>query len=228
MKYKAVVFDLFGTLINNIPSPINESMLVEMASILTVSGKESIRLWSDTYDQRSTGIFQNAEESIRYICKELGVSPPSTQVELAVRLRNEFIERMITPRPDSLEVLSYLKSASYKSGLITDCSAETVICWEKLPIANLIDVSVFSCSVGLKKPDPRIYHLAVEQLGVYPGDCLYIGDGGSQELTGAAAVGMHSVLIRHHDEDSSGINYEREEWRGTVITSLKEVLELVK
>jgi len=92
-------------------------------------------------------------------------------------------------------------------------------------------VAVLSSSAGVKKPDPRIYQLAVEQLAVEPKDCLYIGDGDSQELTGAAQVGMHPVLIRVPDEDSTDVyrvDAEAEDWDGPVISSLKEVLPLLE
>ena len=84
--------------------------------------------------------------------------------------------------------------------------------------------------MGLKKPDPRIYQIAMEQLGVESHNCIYIGDGGSQELTGAYQVGMHPVLLRDPDEDSAEILRvdAEEEWSGPVISSLQEVLALVK
>jgi len=94
----------------------------------------------------------------------------------------------------------------------------------------LIDVAIFSCVAGMKKPDPRIYRLATTQLAVEPENCLYIGDGSSKELTGAAEVGMHPVLIRDPDEDSSEVHRvdaEAEEWDGPVIASLSETLTLL-
>ena len=78
----------------------------------------------------------------------------------------------------------------------------------------------------MKKPDPRIYFMALEQLAIEPQDCLYIGDGSSHELTGALKVGMHPVWIRIPNEDE--LRIDEEEWKGTVISSLKEVLILMQ
>jgi putative hydrolase of the HAD superfamily len=103
--------------------------------------------------------------------------------------------------------------------------------WEDTPFAPLIDVTVFSCKVGVQKPAPLIYQLTAEQLAVKPEACLYIGDGDSHELTGAAQVGMHPVLIRDPDEDRTDVHrvdWEAEDWHGPVITSLKDVLNLVR
>ena len=100
-----------------------------------------------------------------------------------------------------------------------------------MALAPLVDAAVFSCSAGIQKPDPRIYLLAAEQLAVKPEDCLYIGDGDSQELSGADAVSMNPVLISNPEEeiaDVHRVDYEAGEWKGTVIFSLKEVLDLIE
>jgi putative hydrolase of the HAD superfamily len=92
----------------------------------------------------------------------------------------------------------------------------------------MVDVEVFSCEVGLRKPDPRIYRLAAERLGVDPERCLYVGDGAYGELSGAAAVGMHAVLIRDPaDAEIEALRPEAEEWDGPSIEDLREVTELV-
>jgi putative hydrolase of the HAD superfamily len=90
-------------------------------------------------------------------------------------------------------------------------------------------VTVFSCEVGMKKPDPRIYNIATEQIGVPPEDCLYIGDGSSQELTGAREVGMYPVLISDPGETADAHFIEREDdWDGPRIFYLQEVPNLIK
>jgi putative hydrolase of the HAD superfamily len=94
----------------------------------------------------------------------------------------------------------------------------------------LFDVAVFSSSVAMMKPDPRIYLLAAERLGVQPEDCLYVGDGASQELPGAARVGMNPVLLCiPEDEHINGVyQIDTEGWDGPMVSSLGEVLELLE
>ena len=227
MKYQAVIFDLFGTLVPNLALVENESTLRRMASVLSVSPDDFARLWTDTYDARMNGVFHGYQATIEYICQQIGGTLADSQIELAAQIRFDVTKREITsPRADAIEVLSYLKSKGYKTGLISNCSADAIAVWKDAPLAPFIDVVVFSCSVGLMKPDPRIYQLAVEQLVVKPENCLYIADGIGQELKGASQVGMHPVLIRVHDEDSD--DPYREEWHGPTISSLKDVLTLVE
>jgi putative hydrolase of the HAD superfamily len=227
-KHIAVIFDLFGTLIDNLSMREYESVLAEMAAVLSVPSGDFLQSWSDIYYERNTGVLQSPEPCIRYICQKLDLPVTDAQVKLASKIRLDYTRRSMVPRADAVEVLSHLKSEGYKTGLISDCSAETPAIWPDTPFAPLFDVTVFSCSVGLKKPDPRIYHLALEQLAVEPQSCLYIGDGSSQELTGASQVGMHPVLIRL-DADSTDFHMvNREHWEGPSVSSLREILTLVR
>ena len=227
MRYGAIIFDLFGTLVDNFSRREYESVLAEMASALGAPPGDFIRLWFDTGNQRDRGILQSPEGNIEYICRELGVDVEEDREKTAARIRSDCTKRVIVPRVDAIEVLSRLKSAGYKTGLISDCSSETPIVWRDTPLAPLMDATVFSCLAGVRKPDPRIYLLATEQLAVRPEECLYIGDGSSHELTGAASVGMHPVLIRVLYEDTpDALRIKEEEWNGPRISSLAEVLDL--
>ncbi len=228
MKYKAVIFDLFGTLIENFTRSEYESILAEMAAILKAPPNGFLRLWLDSFFERTTGVHKTQRESIEYICRTLDIEVSESQVAHALRVRQDYTARSVKPRPGSVEVLKQLKSEGYKTALISDCTCEIPNVWDVTPFAPLFDVTVFSCKAGVKKPDPRIYHIATEQLGVVTHDCLYVGDGSSRELTGALQVGMHPVLIRVPDESVDMHFIDREkDWQGPVIWSLREVLTLL-
>ncbi|OGO38268.1 MAG: hypothetical protein A2147_10960 [Chloroflexi bacterium RBG_16_57_8] len=227
MTYKAVVFDLYGTLVDNFSLRAHEAVLREMAAIVGAPADEFVRLWFESYEERATGVIASPEANVELICRKLGVLADESTVKEAAKVRYEFTRRGLRPWPEAVPVLSRLKTLGYKLALISDCSAETPASWEHTPIAALMDVSVFSCVVGLKKPDPRIFVQAAEQLDVKPQECLYVGDGSSQELSGAAAVGMHPVMIRAPGEASDAHRIHEEEWKGPKISLLTEVLELV-
>jgi putative hydrolase of the HAD superfamily len=230
MKYTAVIFDLFGTLINKLSLRESMSMLRQMTSVLSAPYDDFIHGWFDTFNERGLGVFQSTEANIEYICQKLGVPLEDTEIKVAAKINLDHMVRSIHPRTDAKEVLSDLKSHGYKTGLISNCSSSVPKILENMPFAQLIDVAVFSPLVYMQKADPRIYQLAAEQLAVKPEGCLYIGDVEENELTGAAKAGMHPILIRDPYEDSTDvhrINAESKEWHGPVISSLKEVLDLV-
>ena len=231
MKYGAVIFDLFGTLIDKIPLREHIDVLRQMASLVSVPSDDFVRLWFGTFNERGLGIFRSLESNIEYICHELGTQPEKAKITLASQINVSYTAGAMKPRPEALELISHLKSQGYKTGLISDCSPEIPKLFQNLPFASFIDVTVFSSLVGMTKPDPRIYRLAAERLLVELGGCLYVGDGDSNELTGAAQVGMHPVLICNPYEDRSDIHRvdaEAEKWRGPTILSLRDILTLLK
>ena len=237
MKYKAVIFDLFGTLVDNFSLQEYDSVLNEMISILKAPHDEFFALWYQAGKSLSVGKFRTLEDNLKFISRELNVSFTPSQIQCACNVRvdpvklMDFVARAMAPKPDAMETLARLKSDGYKIALLSNCDTEPPVTWPRTPFAPYFDATIFSSTCGLEKPDPRIYRLATEKLGVKAEVCLYIGDGNNNELTGAAEAGMRPVLIRHPDEGNvyplrSG-EYEGGSWNGEVISSLKEVLELL-
>lgn len=228
MKYRAVIFDLFGTLSYNFDAEGYGNALVKMAEALSLMPEAFREKWFSTSKERNSGERQNTESDIHIICREFGVSPDKEQVLQAVKARLDYIRLVMTPQPQAGETLTALKEMGFSTGLISDCTHEIPTVWPETIFAPLIDEAIFSCDVGLRKPDPRIYRLATDRLGVDPEDCMFIGDGGSQELSGALEVGMHPVLIRVDADSDEAHLSRREEWEGTTIASLAEVLDMVR
>jgi len=229
MKFKAVIFDLFGTLVNKFPIDESIDILRQMAEVLLVPADGLVKLWFATFDERHGGAFQDLEADIKYVCKQLGASPEDSRVRRAAQINLDYVAQAITPRPNAVEVLSYLKEHGYKVGLVSNWSDEVPTVWNNVPLSRMFDAAVFSCRVGAMKPDPRIYRLAAEKLEVKPEECLYIGDGDSKELAGAAGVGMHPVLINDNAGDGEHpLNTEAEEWKGERVSSLSEVITLLE
>lgn len=228
MKFESVIFDLFGTLVDDFVSSVGQ-MHQEMAAALGVPYESFIRLWSQTAEMRIIGAFETVEANIKYVCDAMNVHPGAEQIENAVEIRMKSIRQALQPRPDAINTPSQLKNRGYKIGLISNCSIEIPLLWSETAFADLIDTPIFSSRVRLRKPDSRIYHLACQRLGVMPENCLYIADGEDHELAAAAKVGLHPVLIRTSVQKTSGGSHqEAREWQGSTIASLAEVLQLVE
>jgi len=234
MKYKAVVFDLFGTLVRDRAPPEYTDNLTRMAEALLAPADAFLKMWADTSHERNTGTFQSVESTISYICSQLNIQPEDGNVALAAKLRQDYTRSVMTePRQGAVETLSRLKEAGHRVGLISNCTPETPIIWPETPFASLVDVAVFSCSAGLKKPANQIYKLAIEQLKVEARDCIYFANGQEGELRGSWEAEMYPVLIiadtnrepfYNQPDDSERAFVER---KGTVIFSLDEVPGLV-
>lgn len=226
LPYDAIIFDLFGTLVDDILNEPFTQTVEEMASIVGAPRDRFLQMWMhDTWPLRAAGHLPDAEANILYICTELGITPRPEQILRAVHRRLELTRQALKPRHDALETLETLRTAGYKLGLISDCSSEVPLLWHATPLAAFFDDPIFSCSVKLKKPDPRIYHLACERLGIVPERGLFIANGENNELAGAQSVGMDAVLIRvPYAEEHNPRCYEAHTWRGTRIESIKGLL----
>ena len=229
MKYQAVIFDLFGTLVDNFTMPEYSKVLEDMAAVVNAPAEGFAKLWRGHFTQRVNGTHPTHEDSIHIICRDLGIAVTEEQAQRAADIRLDYTILTLQPKPEAITVLTRLRERGLKVGLISDCSPETPKAWPGTAFSPYFDVTIFSCAVGMKKPDPCIYQMAANALKAKPGDCLYVGDGGSGELTGAREMGMSPVLLRDPAEEYDMISMEREDnWDGPRIAYLREVLNLVK
>jgi putative hydrolase of the HAD superfamily len=227
MKFEAIIFDLFGTLVDDFGSSVGQ-MHQEMAGALAVPYEQFMQVWGQTAKMRIIGAFDSVESNIEYVCEAMKVSPQAEQIEKAIEIRLKYIRQALEPKPDAINTPSELKNRGHKIGLLSNCSIEIPLLWQETAFADLFDTTIFSSRERLKKPDARIYHLACDRLGARPEACLYIADGEDHELAAAAEVGLYPVLIQTSVQKTSRSHQEAREWEGTTITSLPEVLQLVE
>ena len=224
-RLKAVIFDLWGTLVYPFSRARMEQVLTEMAGVLSADRDDFARMWTPgTSFKRVTGVLATIDDNVEHICRKLGVPVTEASLKAVARIRVEHTRLTLEPRPDAVATLTRLRNSGYTVGLLSNCSADVPLVWQETPFAPLLESPVFSCSVGLKKPDPRIYAAACRKLDVEPVDCLYVGDGSDRELTGALEAGMTPVLLRVSLEDTYDADRpDVEQWRGLAVSSLSEV-----
>ena len=229
MRFNAVLFDLFGTLVNDFGTSGAAIHMREMASALGIPYEPFAQLWTETIDMRIVGAFDSVIANIQYVCDAMNAAPRAEQISVAIEMRMNYVRRALQPKSDAIDTLERLKTRAYKTGLLSNCSIEIPLLWHETPFVNLIDAPVFSAQARLKKPDPRVFHLACERLGVPAAACLYIADGEDHELTAALKIGLHPVLFRPRPElPSRKTHEETKTWRGTTISNLLEVLEILE
>ena len=96
-----------------------------------------------------------------------------------------------------VDAVRQIKGAGYKTALLTNISRDGEPLWRNLiPVDELFDVVVDSSREGMRKPDPRIYQLTVERLGVGADRCLFVDDLACN-VDAAADLGM--TTIQCHD-----------------------------
>lgn len=114
---------------------------------------------------------------------------------------------------DVVPCLQALKEAGVRLGVISNWDHSLHRTLAMFGIGDYFEVVLASLEEGVEKPDPGLFHIALERLGVGPEDVLHVGDNAVDDWQGARAVGMRAVLIdRDVDEPSP-----------TVITHLEQL-----
>ena len=224
MSFKAVFFDRDNTLLTGNP----EIRVKKQAMIENWSGRPFREL---SYEEMMA-LFEKAgypQEGHKSVESELAFWPQYYRELLAWAGVTEDLEnrarelfeatwlKNIKLFPETVEVLEYFKSRSYRMGVISDTSPSLPLTLEAAGIGHYFGCAICSDLVGCEKPDPRIYQAALAALGVRAGESLYVDDY-DVEADGARAMGFTAF---HIDRSRPGDG----KWR---INSLRALVEFVE
>jgi putative hydrolase of the HAD superfamily len=158
---------------------------------------ELMRLYhDDDVLGRCLGLVQEPHDILRRIARSIDPNVLEEDIATALNNRRRRMEHaLMNVEPAILEALDRLRDAGMRTALVSDAGFDDVEFWEQSPLADRLDSVVFSYRLGVRKPDRRIYEHALSDIGVAPGDALFVGDGGSDEHRGARALGIRPVLV---------------------------------
>lgn len=214
MTYRAVVFDLFQTLVC-LDGEAWRDHYRTLAERVGADPDAFAVAWVADRPRRETGPLA---ASVRAFCGEFGLDDAAAD-EL-VELRREATRAMLAPREGAAETLAELRDRGLRIGLISNCSGDVSETWHETPFAPYFDATVFSCEVGAVKPERRLYEAAAGRLGVEASECLFVDDNPAY-AQGAVEAGMDAVLIDPPDGSDPDA-----EWAGARISSPRELLTL--
>jgi len=231
MRHDAIIFDLFGTLVETVTPDAYGTMLAALADDLEVDRDAFVTHWRATLEHRESGRMGGLHDVLRATAHGAGSAPTDADVARAADRWLQIAKGWLVPRADAHDALSAVRSAGLKIGLLSNCSVEVPHLWPSFPLGPHFDATGFSCEIGAMKPDRLVYDAVTSALDVAPGRCLFVGDGGARELTGAANVGMTAVLLRVAGEDHTWFDtYYRQdalEWSGPTLVTLSDLPSLL-
>ena len=227
MKFEAVIFDLFSTLTSLTFLPEAPGRFSH--EILGISKDEWYKALFDLTRERLVGHITDPVKIIRDIAWKINPDIPEETLCITARERRIRFDYCLKHPPEGvIEEVRKIKEAGYKLALLSNADVIEAEGWEGSELASLFDVAVFSCHVGYMKPDPEIFQICLERLDVAASSCLYVGDGGNQELIAAAEAGMTAVLTSQFLRKSWPEKVsEREKTVKYHICHLNEILPLI-
>lgn len=196
MQYKAVIFDLFETLVTEWEH--KKYTKSEMSSDLGVEREKFDIYWDEKEEERYLGSM-SFEDSILYVCEKCGKSVDNSVLSALTDKRMKTKSACFDSEyvnPDVIHLLKNLKAMGLKTAILSNCSPEEVSTLKESELYKYFDEVILSYEVHMKKPDSCIYEEAARRLSVTPNECIFVGDGGSSELAGAKAVGMKAIQAK--------------------------------
>jgi putative hydrolase of the HAD superfamily len=228
MAITAVVFDFFGTLTPSTPTHVWDDHAARSAAPLRIPARTWRAALDASFPERATGSLGDLAATFRTLAHRVGAEPSEEALAAACTARMAAQRELFVLRADAVPTLTELRARGLRLGVLSDCTAELAQTWSQLPLARLVDTRVLSCEQGRRKPDPELFGLIARQLDADPRDCLYIGDGGGDELTGASSCGMQAVMLRAADWADNDAHPREDDWAGPFLPSLTAILSLLE
>jgi len=117
-----------------------------------------------------------------------------TDAAVGARVATRFIDQALDAVGAGTPVLARL-ARRYRLGLVSNFYGNLETVCADVGLHGLFAVIVDSARVGCTKPDPRIFHRALEGVGVAAGDATFVGDSPTRDMAGARGVGMRHIWL---------------------------------
>lgn len=148
------------------------------------------------------------EGRIQAVCHTLRLDVPTAAINAIATTLVTAWQQYIPLDPECLQVLQTLHSR-YTLGLISNFDHPPHIhqVLDDHGLRQWFSVIVISGEVGVQKPHPQIFRLALAQTSMTPADVVYVGDTG-EDVQGARAAGIHPILIRRARQGPQAVDFQ--------------------
>ncbi len=231
--YKAVFFDLDGTLRHNVPNHLDSftEKARELGLKVNAEQMREAGRWEHYYWAQSKEMIQDfktyaeGDEFWQHYTlirlQAIGANPAEAEAlapALNVYMKDEYHSENWVP-PELHQILPSLREAGLKLGVLSNRRSPFDDELRELNLTNYFDFVKAAGQIGSWKPDPAIFTPLLEHFSLAAADAVYIGDNYYADVVGARAAGLEPVLY-----DPRGIFPEPDCTRITSFTELLEIL----
>ena len=183
MAIKAVIFDLGGVLLRTQDFSIREQLAERLG--MDRHELEELVFGGDSGDRAQRGEVSARQhgENLRY---QLGYSP---------REFHTFLDEFFSSDQIDDQLVDYIRGLrkKYKTALLSnsadDLRQKIAEMWH---IEDAFDLMIISAEVGVAKPDPRIFRLALDRMGITAGEAIFVDDF-QRNVIAAQDLGIHAI-----------------------------------
>ena len=243
-RFEAVLFDLGSTLIyfdSDWPAVMPQADLALLRSLedsgLALAETKFLTNYElrlqEYYAQRETEFLEYTTTFIlQTLLAELGHPNVADAVlRKAVEAMYAVTQAHWQTEADAASTLELLQQRGYRLGIISnagdDQDVQTLV--DKARLRPYFDVIVTSAAQGIRKPNPRIFHTALQALGgIPPGSALMVGDTLGADILGARNAGMSNAWITRRADTPANRAHQDTIQPDLTIAALGELLEILE
>jgi putative hydrolase of the HAD superfamily len=218
---RAVVFDLFGTLIAAPSRRDRADAATELADAFGVAPDAVRDALGLSWRERHLGQWATVSAIAAGLAEKSGARNPDL-VAAEQRIRHRAGQRLRWDRP-ILAMLDRLADNEVAVAVLSDASADIADAWPRCAPPLPAD---FSCREHAVKPDPVLYERVLDRLGMPATAVLYCGDGGGDELAGAQRAGMTAVGVPVRGGPTA-VTHHRAAWDGLCLDGAEHLPRLL-
>jgi putative hydrolase of the HAD superfamily len=206
-----VLFDLYGTLIDIRTNEHKDEVFDSMSRFLAyrrifVRRKELKELYFAELNQqlaRSRERYPEVDVNLAFerVLRGHGRTSDRYLALITTQLYRSLIRERFSLFSDTFRALNEFRKR-YRLGIVTD--AQRVFCkpeLRSLRIEEFFDTIVISSDYGFRKPDPRLFHIALAAMNAQASETAYIGNTDETDLLGAIAAGLGTTGLIHQSEE---------------------------
>ncbi|WIV60709.1 HAD family hydrolase [Amycolatopsis nalaikhensis] len=218
---RAVVFDLFGTLVAAPSHRDRADAATELADAFGVAPDAVRAALGLSWRERHLGQWATVSAIAAGLAEKSGARNPNL-VAAEQRIRHRARQRLRWDRA-ILAMLDRLAKDDVAVAVLSDASADIADAWPRCapPLPAL-----FSCREHAVKPDPVLYERVLDRLGMPATAVLYCGDGGGDELAGAQRAGMTAVGVPVRGGPTA-VAHHRAAWDGLRVDGAEHIPRLL-
>ena len=134
------------------------------------------------------------EETVHRLARGLATALAVRDERVIARVAERFLADALRHLARNRALLARLRPR-YHLGIVSNFYGNLDTVCHNVSVRPLLGAVVDSERVGILKPDPRIFMMALDGLGVKPADAVFVGDSAARDMAGARALGMRHIWL---------------------------------
>jgi putative hydrolase of the HAD superfamily len=189
---EVIIFDLFHTLVG-VKSDVTSGR--NTCDILSIPENDWNRLLWESSEHRLRHSYQDDVSIIRELAHIYDPSISDSKITEAAHSREaRFRDCLKNPPAERVDIIRRLHERGHRMILLSNADVMEKRGWDESPFAPFFFDALFSCEIGHVKPEPDAYKTALQVSQSTSDTAVFVGDGGSNELQGAKAFGITTIM----------------------------------